>query len=1383
MGDFKLQIIKKFFSFKKCINLYIYFFNAYIFLSIFQYNLCNTSRFTYPKSITLLNGNIFIIHKTGIEIYDSSLNTLLQTIRTFDNDEEISDTTNLGKVSITRFNQNDNGLIICMIINKIYIFNYKGEELYVENREEIIELFVGKYYDLTPIKKIGEKYIYQVGFINSNKANLFYFEYDNENKSNRKIGETAPFNYLDPDRNNQECNINNQGITCEIMINSTNNENLVCFFNIHKDAQLLFVAAIDLNNYEVSNIGFNYLEVTDIKGLKSVVSPDKQKTLICMNFASDTSKCTIYSYFNNSFYEFNSYDVSCKDGFYAINLEYMRETDQYILSCTDNSGQISAAIFDKEFKKLNTFLVIKGNQVTSSSIIYSYELGAYIAISDVDYSGEDKTFVKLSSEVIPSIVEEKIEELIPQTNLVISSLSTIMKSTETIPIIISTTPKIKTTIPQIITTVPKIITTIPKIITTIPKIKTTIPIIISTTPKIKTTITKTKTTLPIQTAPSFACPLEKCKVCSQESASNNLCIECNKSKQYYEISPHINFYSNSKGNLFFNQYKDCYNNSTKPSNFYLNKTTEYYEPCYKSCASCEYNGDGNQNNCTICDVDYMKDPRNPSSTNCVPLCTYFYYYTSYGQFKCSSTPQCPEENSLLIRVEKKCVESCLNEKKYKYQYNGECLEDCPEDTIKDERAHLCRVKNYESCTKSTSEFELYNFLKEGGVEKIAKTYAREFNYTSKHISLFNNEVYSIMLYKNKECITELNLPMPEIDFGECYNKVKDKYEIKSDLIVAIIDKSSDKKSNPITSYAFYNPENGEKLDAENACKEQVIIVKENIKSLLNDSVPEKESILFLAGQNIDVFNKSCEFYTDLCYHFESPCNKDVALRDRLLIYYPNITLCDSGCTNTGVNLTSMTAICECKYKELIEDDTDEIEYIYKEAIDEVYDILNQVNIAVMGCYKDLFDPKYFLSNLGGFIILTMIVVQIITLFAYYHSSFFLMKKYVYDLTESYLLYLNRSPLFNNKIMKFKFSNKLNDDDNVNLDGNKKKKKKSKNNNFPPKKIPTNKNSNKDIYNIHNNTDKRGNDKPKKKKVHEILDEKLSYEDMKKIKKGNINNSGNNSKVKLYSKNLNYLEKSKCLNQSNKSPFFKREKSRLFVVQNPIFEKYLSTEFCDMHFHEVIKNDTRLFFDYFCDKLKNKQVFLELFCVKDPLKPVTIKLLLLILDLEICFVVNAMFINEDYVSDLFHSTKEETFISFIPRSIKRCIYTMFARACINYFIGCLFVEERKIKNVFRKEKNDLSNLKYQIGIIMKEIKIRYNIFIIIAGAFSIFSWYYISCFNNIYPHMRMEWIKSSLLIIILIYVLSILVILVETILRFISFEFKSEKIYKASLWIG
>ena len=98
----------------------------------------------------------------------------------------------------------------------------------------------------------------------------------------------------------------------------------------------------------------------------------------------------------------------------------------------------------------------------------------------------------------------------------------------------------------------------------------------------------------------------------------------------------------------------------------------------------------------------------------------------------------------------------------------------------------------------------------------------------------------------------------------------------------------------------------------------------------------------------------------------------------------------------------------------------------------------------------------------------------------------------------------------------------------------------------------------------------------------------------------------------------------------------------------------------------------------------------------------------------------MFINEDYVSDLFHSKKNETFISFIPRSINRFIFTVFSSIVVSYFINCLFVEESKIKGVLKRERQNINNLKYQINITLKVVKIRYYIFIIVSFGFSLFS---------------------------------------------------------------
>ena len=161
----------------------------------------------------------------------------------------------------------------------------------------------------------------------------------------------------------------------------------------------------------------------------------------------------------------------------------------------------------------------------------------------------------------------------------------------------------------------------------------------------------------------------------------------------------------------------------------------------------------------------------------------------------------------------------------------------------------------------------------------------------------------------------------------------------------------------------------------------------------------------------------------------------------------------------------------------------------------------------------------------------------------------------------------------------------------------------------------------------------------------------------------------------------------------------------------------------------------------------------------------------------------MFINEDYVSKIFHSTKEENFISFLPRSIDRSIFTILASFTIKYIVGCLFIDERRIKNILRYERRNMNALKYEISLVMKEIKWRYSIFILITIIISFFSWFYISCFNNIYPHTKMEWIKSSIFIILSIYIISILFTLIETLLRFVSFEIKSERMYRASLWLS
>ena len=85
-------------------------------------------------------------------------------------------------------------------------------------------------------------------------------------------------------------------------------------------------------------------------------------------------------------------------------------------------------------------------------------------------------------------------------------------------------------------------------------------------------------------------------------------------------------------------------------------------------------------------------------------------------------------------------------------------------------------------------------------------------------------------------------------------------------------------------------------------------------------------------------------------------------------------------------------------------------------------------------------------------------------------------------------------------------------------------------------------------------------------------------------------------------------------------------------------------------------------------------------------------------------------------------------------------------------------------------------------IIKNIKNRYNSFIIICFIVALFVWYYAFCFNNIYPSMKKEWIITSVIIIFAMQVLYFVKLLLETIIRFVGIKCKNERLFKLSQFL-
>ena len=153
----------------------------YIFILFLQFlHIHSILSFEYPSAITLINGNIFIIHKFGITICDSSMNTKIKDVVNFSTNQ-ISSENYLSKVSIAQF---EDGYIISVIINKIYIFDIEGELQYTSN--SLISNFdLDLYYTIAIDEFYNNLYYYLVGFINDNKLNLYYCYYDPSRRENK----------------------------------------------------------------------------------------------------------------------------------------------------------------------------------------------------------------------------------------------------------------------------------------------------------------------------------------------------------------------------------------------------------------------------------------------------------------------------------------------------------------------------------------------------------------------------------------------------------------------------------------------------------------------------------------------------------------------------------------------------------------------------------------------------------------------------------------------------------------------------------------------------------------------------------------------------------------------------------------------------------------------------------------------------------------------------------------------------------------------------------------------------------------------------------------------------------------------------------------------
>ena len=626
------------------------------------------------------------------------------------------------------------------------------------------------------------------------------------------------------------------------------------------------------------------------------------------------------------------------------------------------------------------------------------------------------------------------------------------------------------------------------------------------------------------------CKNIKCKYCSENALSLDLCDICNN--DYYQILD-----DPSNNDIYINCYKS-------PEGYYFDKNDNFYKKCFYTCKDCNEYGDKNTNNCQKCIDNYKFLEDFPNDHNCYENCQFYYYFDNEKNYFCTENLECPKEYNKLIPEKSKCVDAC-NKDGFYYEFRKQCLKECPPNTkISQKKDNYCEIecpKEYpfemvetqecvKNCTSNDRQLELCitNYKNENEDEKkmqdqIQKSLQEDItNGNLNTSSIANGKDFSFNEGKTSFTVsTTKNQKMNEktnettIDLGECEGRLKRHYGIPAYdiLFINIIKVVEDGIMPPKVEYEVYYPLNGDKLEVLD----------------LNFCGDAKADISVYAPINksdIDKHNAKSGFYNDICYTYKSEKGTDLSLKDRKKQFVDNnYTLCEEDCELKGYDEETKKALCSCQIKIKLPF-ISEINIDKNRLYNSFANIKNIANLNLMKCYKVLFTKKGIINNIGCYIMIPIIILHFITFIIFYLKDY---KNILHLINE--LIYLKKN-------WKLYYNN---------IDNNSKKE-----TNIKRSITKTKKNEKKQLEEKINeknikeeNADKKMSQKPKKESRKNNIEKVKNRKDRANSEKTNLNKHNENKKNNKIQKDDNITEDKK-----------KDDNDIENKVEEPLFLKYM-----------------------------------------------------------------------------------------------------------------------------------------------------------------------------------------------------------------------------------
>ena len=168
--------------------------------------------------------------------------------------------------------------------------------------------------------------------------------------------------------------------------------------------------------------------------------------------------------------------------------------------------------------------------------------------------------------------------------------------------------------------------------------------------------------------------------------------------------------------------------------------------------------------------------------------------------------------------------------------------------------------------------------------------------------------------------------------------------------------------------------------------------------------------------NLDKYNKSSDYYNNICSKTTSDNGIDIPLSDRKNNFVENnLTLCEEDCGLVNFNTTTKKAKCSCLVKislPLI----DEIKFDKDKLYKSFTDIKNFANINLLKCYKNVLNFDSIKKNFGAYFYIMLLLLFFICLFLFYFKYYSSLEKIIMKISEAKNKIFNKNKKRNNNLI-------------------------------------------------------------------------------------------------------------------------------------------------------------------------------------------------------------------------------------------------------------------------------------------------------------------------------------------------------------------------------